>query len=153
VLNRDPLRYHYGIVKEFDYSIGHGIILSDDKEEYTFHFSAIVGRLIKLAWQGERVCFELIHDEEEDFDTAFNITFPTEKQNKISGKIVWFDKKTGNGVIESDDGQECIIQKNSFPEELITKLKKDVVVKFLITQVESIEGEFIPKAVSLELDN
>jgi len=151
VLNRDPMRYHYGKVKEFDYSVGTGIIIEDDEKEIPFHFSAIVGRLIKLAWQDETVCFEVIYDEETDFENAFNITFPTSTKKKVSGKIVWFDKKTGNGVIESDDGQECVIQKNSFDENLLNKLKKDDKVRFLITQVESIEGEFIPKAVELEL--
>jgi len=153
VLNRDPMRYHYGIIQEFDYSTGHGLIKENDSEkEFPFHFSAIVGRLIKLAWINEKVCFEIMHDEENDIENAFNITFPVEKQKKVTGKIVWFDKKSGNGVIISDDGQECIIQKNSFHEDISDKLKKDIIVKFNITQVESIEGEFIPKAVDLELD-
>lgn len=151
VLNRDPNRYKYGEVKYFDITTGYGEIRSYDDEVYPFHFSAINERLIKIVEVGESVRFEILENPSTLEKNAFNIFVIEKSEETLCGKILWFDIKTMNGVLESDDGMECIIQRNSFNEGLEHKLKKGVRVNFKIIQVENIDGNYIPKAINIKI--
>ncbi|MDD2715674.1 MAG: cold shock domain-containing protein [Candidatus Wallbacteria bacterium] len=125
---------------------------SEDESEYPFHFTAIVGRLIKVAQIGEKARFEVIKDQNSGEYNAYNIVFISGTAAQNAGVVAWFDQKTGNGVIHSDDGQQVIFQNSSFQETLGTKLKKDLRVTFEITQVENIDGNLVPKAIKIELE-
>ncbi|MDD5091080.1 MAG: cold shock domain-containing protein [Candidatus Wallbacteria bacterium] len=151
ITNPDMSRFHFGSVKDFDWNIGIGLIRGDGEAEYNFHFTAIVGRLIKTARPGEKVRFELIRDENTQKDTAYNIVILKESTDENRGTVVWFDHRTGNGMIKSDDGMELIFQSGSFPDTLADKLGEGVKITFKLTQVENIDGNMVPKAVSIAL--
>ncbi len=158
--NNEISKRYTGKIRDFDERTGIGTLVSEDTGELLFHYSGIMDRIVKIMKPGTMVTFSLFTIE--GYPQAFNIKEARNSsagkkkilspENRMNGIIKWFDQKIGYGIIETDDGLEVVLQKANLPAD-IGNINPDTEVEFSLDEIESIEGEKIPRAINVVIRN